>query len=151
MLEATIEVGRHFQGLEGSKKAAVNDTVNAKESSKDLPAQGCKLGRLKDSESLFFVIVIGKLGFIVHLVGDPAQYLVNVHGSGHGNGVGVAIAPSVLDTGRKAFAGSKRIEIGISGHDGPDGAHVIVEIDSVDRHPRGARFTRRQSDLRSIV
>lgn len=138
---------RHFQGLECSKETAVDDSVHTKESSKDLAAQGGKLRCLKDAERLFFVVIIGKLGLVVHLVSDPTQDFIDIDGGRHRDGIAVAITPSVFDTRGKTLAGSERVQVGVRRHDGPDRADIVVEINSVDGNPRGARFTRWQGDL----
>ena len=147
MFEARIEMGRHVQGLQGSKETGINNSVDSKESSEDLPAEGCKLGRLKDTKGFRFIVVVGKLGIVVHLVGNPAQYFVNVDGRGHGHRFAVAVGPSVFHPRRKAFAGAKGIQVRIGRHDGPNGAYVVVKVNGVHRYPRGAGLSWRQGNL----
>jgi hypothetical protein len=147
MLETRVEVRCHFQGFECSKETAVDNSVHTKESSKDLAAQGGKLRSLKDAERFFFIVIVGKFGLVVHLVSDPTQDFIDVDGSRHRDGFAVTIAPSVFNTRGKALAWSKRVQVGIRGHDGPNCTDIVVEINSVDGNPRGARFTRGQRDL----
>ena len=110
MLKARVQVRRHFQCLESSKEAAVNNAVDAKEASENLSTQRGKLGRLKDAQRLFLVIVVGEFGFVIHLIGNPRQDLVNVHGRRDGHGLGTAgIGPSVFHARRKAFSGAKAV------------------------------------------
>mmetsp|Transcript_17741 Transcript_17741/g.36964 ORF Transcript_17741/g.36964 Transcript_17741/m.36964 type:complete len:313 (+) Transcript_17741:321-1259(+) len=147
VLETRIQMRRHLQRLQGPEEGAVNDAVDPKEPAEDLAAQRRELRRLKDPERLGLVVVVGELGLVVDLVGDPLQHLLDVHRRRHGHRRGVppaALAPPVLHAGREALPGPERIQVGVLGHDGPDGGHVVVEVDGVDGHPAGARLARRQ-------
>lgn len=138
MLKARIQVRRHFQSLEGSKKGTVNNPIDTKEASKDLSAKGGKLGCLKDPQGLLFVILVGEFGFVIDLVGNPGQDLVNVYRSRDTDGVGrCTVRPTVFDPGRKAFASLEGVQVRIRRHDCPNRAHVIVEINRVHGDPCG--------------
>jgi len=125
----------HVQGFQCSKKTRINNSVHSKEASKDLPAKGCELGCLEDTERLGFVVIVGELGIVVHLIGNPAQYFVNVDGCRDGYSFTGAVGPSVFYSGGKTFTGTEGIQVRIGRHDGPDGAHVIVKVNGVHRDP----------------
>mmetsp|Transcript_11249 Transcript_11249/g.23015 ORF Transcript_11249/g.23015 Transcript_11249/m.23015 type:complete len:206 (-) Transcript_11249:51-668(-) len=151
MFETRIEMGCHFQGFQRSKKGTVNNAIDPKESSKDLSTQCGKLRCLKDAQGHLFIftagIAIGEFSFVIHLLGNPLQHLVDINGRRNTHGLLLRIVtPTVFDTTRKAFARSETGQIWIGGHDSPNGAHVIVKINRMDGDPGGAGFSGRKRD-----
>ena len=150
MLEAGIEMRSHIQSFQSTKEAGINDSIDAEESSEDLPTKSCELGCLKDAQGLRFVIVIWELCVVVHLVRDPTQYFVYVNRSGDRHRFAVFVRPPIFHPRRKAFAGPKGVQVRICGHYCPNGAHIVVKINGVHRHPSGTRFTSRKRNLSKV-
>lgn len=140
---------RHLQRLQRPKKTTVNNPIHSKKPPKNLPAKRRELRRLKNPQRLRLVVIIRKLRLIINLIGDPLQYLLDVYRSAHGDRRGIPsapLAPSVFHPGRETFPGTKTVEIGIFGHDGPYGGDIVVKIDGVDGDPSGAGFALGEGD-----
>mmetsp|Transcript_39458 Transcript_39458/g.85088 ORF Transcript_39458/g.85088 Transcript_39458/m.85088 type:complete len:326 (-) Transcript_39458:132-1109(-) len=149
MLKTRIQMRRHLQRLQRPKETTVNNPVHPKKPPKNLPAKRRKLRRLKNPQRLRLVVIVRKLGLVINLIGDPLQHLLDVHGSAHADRRGVPaapLAPPVFHPGRKPLPGTKAVEVGILGHDGPYGGDVVVEVDGVDGDPSGAGFALGEGD-----
>lgn len=143
VLKTRIQVRCHGQRLQRPEETAVYNPVHPKQSAEYLPAQRREGGRLKHPQGLCLVVVVRELGLVVDLILNPLQYLFDVDGGADGHGGGVlagALGPSVFDSGGEALAGSEGVEVGVFGHDGPEGGDVVVEVDGVDGYPSRAGF-----------
>lgn len=110
MLETSIEMGCHPQRFERSKETRVNNAIHTEQPPKDLSAEGSKLRRLEDAQSLGLIVVVGEFGLVVNLLRYPMQYLFDVNRSRNADGLRIAasaLRPTVLDTRGESLAGSE--------------------------------------------
>ena len=134
VLEARVQVRRHLQCLERPEEAAIYDPVNPEEPPEYLPAKCSELRRLEHPQSLGLIVVVGKFGLVIDLVGYPLQNLLDVDRGGDRDGRGVAagsLGPAVLDPRGKALPGAEGVQVRVLRHDGPYCRDVIVEIDGI--------------------
>lgn len=139
---------RHPQCLQSSKETAINNSINAKESPKDLPTKRRKRRRLKHTQRLLFIIIVWKLCLIINLIRYPVQHLFNVYRRRDRDCIAIGLRPAIFHAGRVAFAWAKRGKERVVGEHGPDGRRVVVEINGVYGDPACTTFTWRQCYLR---
>lgn len=93
---------RHFQCVNSCKEGAINDPVDAEESTKNLTT---KYGKLWGGVNLHFILgVDGKFAWVVQLFFDPSQNQIDVVWCGYANCRLVDVgSPTVLNTRGEAF------------------------------------------------
>ena len=152
MLEARIQMRGHFECFQSPKKGAVDNAVDAKESSKNLSTECGKCGCLKDAQCFFFFIIVWEFGLIIDLFSNPCQYFINIHWSTDTDGDSSSlIGPSIFYSTRKSFSRSKRVQVRIRRHDCPNCRNIIVKVNGMDCHPSSTGFAWRQSDLEQEI
>ena len=147
VLKTCIQMWRHSQCFQRSKEAAINYSVHSKESSKNLTTKRCKGWRLKDAQCFLFVVIVGKLRFVVNLVGDPEKRLFYVRGRWNRNRISVRLGPAIFYARRVTFARSKGGEEGVIGKNRPNSGGVVVKVDRMNGNPARTAFAGRKRYL----